>query len=85
MTFSLHRRRSVRIAAIAAIAVAGLALAGCSGSNGGGSAGSGDSVKKLTFWVSLSAAQQKGYDDAVVPESTYPPPASVQAHEHRAA
>ena len=38
------------------MAATGIALAGCSAS------GSGDDVKKLTLWVSASAAQQKGFD-----------------------
>jgi alpha-1,4-digalacturonate transport system substrate-binding protein len=50
-----RRRRGV---AIVAAAAAALLLAGCSG---GGSA-SADSPKKLTLWLSASAAQQKGYD-----------------------
>ncbi|GAA1438993.1 extracellular solute-binding protein [Leifsonia poae] len=49
-----HRRRLLAAAAI--VTAAGLALAGCSAS------GSGDDVKKLTLWISASAAQQKGFD-----------------------
>lgn len=50
------RRRLLAAAGI--ITAAGLALAGCSASG----SGSGDDVKKLTLWVSASAAQQKGFD-----------------------
>ncbi|WP_431277769.1 extracellular solute-binding protein [Leifsonia poae] len=50
------RRRLLAAAAI--VAATGIALAGCSASG----SGSGDDVKKLTLWVSSSAAQQKGFD-----------------------
>lgn len=53
------RVRRIRSVAVAAATVAALALAGCSG---GGSSASADSPKKLTLWLSASAAQQKGYD-----------------------
>lgn len=49
-----RRRRSLAVAAI--VTAAGIALAGCS------AGGSGGDAKKLTLWVSLSAAQQKGFD-----------------------
>lgn len=49
------RRRSLAVAAVATAAA--LALAGCS--SGGGST---DDAKKLTLWLSASAAQQKGFD-----------------------
>jgi alpha-1,4-digalacturonate transport system substrate-binding protein len=60
-TFSSPLRvfsRRTRVAALATVAAAGLLLAGCAG----GGSGSGEAPKKLTFWVSLSAAQQAGYD-----------------------
>ena len=53
---SISRRRRL-LAATSIIAAGALALTGCSA--GGGSTGD---VKKLTLWLSSSAAQQKGFD-----------------------
>lgn len=54
---SISRRRRL-LAATGVLAAAAVALAGCSS---GGSDSGGD-VKKLTLWLSSSAAQQKGFD-----------------------
>lgn len=58
---ALRRRTRVKGAvAVAAVVAASLLLAGCS--SGSPSNSGGDAPKKLTFWLSVSAAQQKGYD-----------------------
>lgn len=49
------------LAAVAAVSAAALVLAGCSASG----TGSSSSDKKLTLWLSSSAAQQAGYDQLV--------------------
>lgn len=54
---SISRRRRL-LAATGVIAAAAVALTGCSA---GGDSSGGD-VKKLTLWLSSSAAQQKGFD-----------------------
>jgi alpha-1,4-digalacturonate transport system substrate-binding protein len=63
MSFTLSSRtrhfgRRRRLAAIAGFAAAALILSGCASTGSSGSA-----PKKLTFWLSLSAAQEKGYTD----------------------
>jgi alpha-1,4-digalacturonate transport system substrate-binding protein len=49
------------LAAVAAVSAAAIVLAGCSSSGSSSS----DSDKKLTLWLSSSAAQQAGYDQLV--------------------
>ncbi|PRY12903.1 extracellular solute-binding protein [Kineococcus rhizosphaerae] len=60
MTRTSTSRRSVLLGSLAAVA-AGSALSACGG-GGGSSAGGGD-AKKITFWLSASDAQAKGYYD----------------------
>ncbi|WP_066520954.1 extracellular solute-binding protein [Curtobacterium ammoniigenes] len=52
------------LASVAAVSAAALVLAGCSTSGSGSSSGS-SSTKKLTLWLSSSAAQQAGYNKLV--------------------